>query len=213
MLSKDAIAEIIDILNTTYPNPQTELNYDTPFQLLIATILSAQCTDERVNIITSKLFADHPTVEAIQQLPLPDLENYIRSAGLWQTKARNIKKTCDMLLDKFNGKVPRTRSELMLLPGVGRKTANVVLSNAFKIPAFAVDTHVHRVANRLGLAKSNNPDDTERQLTAIIPQQMWNDGHHWLILHGRRICNARQPKCDICPLAHLCMYALKRQSD
>jgi len=195
---------ILKILAETYPNPKTELNHDTPFQLLIATILSAQCTDKQVNLITSKLFADHPTLESMAALSVEEIEDYIRTAGLWKNKARNIKETCQILLEKYNGEVPKTREELMELPGVGRKTANVVLANAFRIPAFAVDTHVHRVANRLALVNSNNVDQTERQLMEIVPKSDWLDAHHWLILHGRRVCKARNPECHLCPLNQLC---------
>lgn len=196
--------EILAALEDLYPNPKTELNFSTPFQLLVATILSAQCTDLRVNKITAELFAKHPTAGDIANLPLATLEEFIRSAGLWKNKAKNISQTAQELVESFDGEVPRSRELLQKLPGVGRKTANVVLANAFGIPAFAVDTHVHRVSNRLGLAKSQKVEETERQLTKLIPKSKWADGHHWLILHGRRVCTARKPKCNICPLAHLC---------
>ena len=211
MLDQTAVTAVLEILAENYPNPKTALEHETPFQLLIATILSAQCTDERVNIITRKLFAHHPTVESMHRLTTAELEAYIRTAGLWQTKVRNIKKTCEMIITQFDGAVPQTREELMQLPGVGRKTANVVLANAFNIPAFPVDTHVHRVANRLGLADSSTPVQTEQQLTAIVPEHLWKDVHHWLILHGRRICRARKPNCQECPLNHLCRTAFKHQ--
>ncbi|HHX02069.1 MAG TPA: endonuclease III [Firmicutes bacterium] len=213
MLEPGTITEILTALKAAYPNAQTELEYRTPFQLLIATILSAQCTDQRVNIITRRLFHDHPGVEDIARLSIAELEAYIRSAGLWQTKARNIMKTCRILIERFGGEVPQTREELMQLPGVGRKTANVVLANAFDVPAFAVDTHVHRVANRLGLAKSKNPEQTEQQLMQAFPEHLWKDAHHWLIQHGRRLCHARKPQCGRCPLANLCLSAPKRRSD
>lgn len=198
--------QIIELLAKTNSELTTTLKHDSPFQLLIATILSAQCTDKRVNIITEKLFADHPTVEAIDQLPLEELEAYIKSAGLWRIKARNIKQTCRMLINVFHGKVPKTRDELMRLPGVGRKTANVVLANAFNIPAFPVDTHVHRVANRLGLVNSKTSIQTESQLMNIIPYNHWNDAHHWLINHGRQVCQARRPLCNKCILTDHCQY-------
>lgn len=196
--------EISTILAVTYPNPTTELEHESPFQLLIATILSAQCTDKRVNIITSKLFSDCPTVWDIDLLSLEEVQDYIRTAGLWQTKAKNIKQTCRLLIENFAGAVPSTREELMTLPGVGRKTANVVLANAFNIPAFAVDTHVQRVSNRLGLVDSKTPEQTEQQLMIVFPEELWNHAHHWLILHGRRICKARNPLCDQCPVAPYC---------
>ncbi len=199
--------EILQILAATYPTAQTALNHDSPFQLLIATILSAQCTDERINIITRKLFSACPTVLEMDQLSISDLEDYIRSAGLWQTKAKNIKATCHKLIYTFEGSVPKTREELMLLPGVGRKTANVILANAFGIPAIAVDTHVHRVSNRLGLATAKKPEQTEIILMQHIPEQLWAKAHHWLIYHGRKICKARRPLCNNCPLNKLCPSA------
>lgn len=213
MPDSNTVREITAILKSMYPNAQTELEYRTPFQLLVATILSAQCTDQRVNMITRRLFQDHPSVEDIAQLSLGELEEYIRSAGLWQTKARSIKKTCQILIERHNGEVPKTREELMRLPGVGRKTANVVLANAFNLPAFAVDTHVHRVANRLGLASSKRPEQTEQQLMEAFPEHLWKDAHHWLIRHGRRVCHARKPQCERCALAHLCPSAPKPRSD
>lgn len=198
--------QIIELLAKTNSELTTTLKHDSPFQLLIATILSAQCTDKRVNSITEKLFAAHPTVEALDQLSLEKLEAYIKSAGLWRIKARNIKQTCRMLINVFHGKVPKTRDELMRLPGVGRKTANVVLANAFNIPAFPVDTHVHRVANRLGLVNSKTSIQTESQLMNIIPYNHWNDAHHWLINHGRQVCQARRPLCNKCILTDHCQY-------
>lgn len=198
--------QIIELLSKTDSKLTTMLNHDSPFQLLIATMLSAQCTDKRVNTITEELFADHPTVKDIDQLPLEQLEKYIKSAGLWRIKANNIKQTCRMLINDFHGEVPRTRDELMLLPGVGRKTANVVLANAFNIAAFPVDTHVHRVANRLGLADSKTSSETEFQLMHILPNDLWNDAHHWMLNHGRQVCRARNPQCNICSLADICRY-------
>lgn len=203
-MASSLVHDILDILESTYPDPTTELNHESPFQLLIATILSAQCTDERVNIITKEFFRDHPTVESMAQLRVEEIGDYIKSAGLWQTKARNIYATCRKILQEHNGQVPCTMEELTALPGVGRKTANVVLSVAFGIPAIAVDTHVFRVANRLGMAEANTPEQTEKQLMGTIPQEKWSDAHHWLIFHGRRVCKARKPLCDQCPLQHLC---------
>lgn len=206
MSTNNSVKQILQILAKSYPNPQTALKHSSPFQLLIATILSAQCTDKRVNIITRDLFAKYPTVEDFNCLSIIELEELIKTAGLWRTKAKNIKQACKLIIDDFNGIVPKTRTELMQLPGVGRKTANVILANAFGIPAFAVDTHVHRVANRLGLASSKNVENTERQLMAAIPQKLWIDAHHWLIFHGRNICKAKQPLCDKCPLSKVCQY-------
>lgn len=207
MLSKSTEQEILRRLAAHYPNPTTALHHTTPFQLLVATILSAQCTDERVNIITKELFACCPTPQAMNDLSEADIAGFIRSAGLWQAKAKNIKAACALLLEKHGGCVPKTREELMALPGVGRKTANVVLANAFGIPALAVDTHVQRTANRLGLAASKNPDKVEQQLMKIIPEADWIDAHHWLIYHGRQICRARSPLCHQCFLMDICPSA------
>lgn len=199
--------QILHILEQTYPNPKTALNHDSPFQLLIATILSAQCTDKRVNIITQQLFRDYPDCSSLAKLGPEEIAEYIRSAGLWKAKAANIHRTCQMLLSEYDGQIPSTREELEKLPGVGRKTANVVLANAFNVPAIAVDTHVQRVANRLGLANAKTPLETERQLMAAIPEEQWADAHHWLIYHGRQICMAKNPHCDDCPLNKLCPAA------
>ncbi len=206
-MRKSEKLEALRRLKEHYASPTTALNYETPFQLLIATILSAQCTDKRVNIITKTLFVRCPTPEAIAACSEADVAELIRTAGLWQAKARNIKAACALLLEKHGGRVPQTRSELMELPGVGRKTANVVLSNAFGIPAIAVDTHVQRTANRLGLAASENPNQVEQQLMKLIPEQDWSDAHHWLIYHGRQVCKARKPLCHECFLLDLCPSA------
>jgi len=201
--------EILRRLEKHYPRPKTALNHANPFQLLVATILSAQCTDERVNKITAELFRCCPNPAAMAERSEDEIAEYIRSAGLWQAKAKNIKATAALLLKKHDGRVPDTREELMALPGVGRKTANVILSNAFGVPAIAVDTHVQRTANRLGLASSDNPNAVERQLMEVVPESRWSDAHHWLIYHGRQLCRARSPLCgqcflrDICPSARL----------
>ncbi len=198
--------EVLTLLQSMYPDAVTELNHKNPFELLVATILSAQCTDERVNIITSDLFPAFPTARDMAKASFDEVADLIKSAGLWQTKARNLIKTAQILVEKHDGQVPKTREELEELPGVGRKTANVVLANAFDIPAIAVDTHVFRVANRIGLAKSTNVYQTELQLMEAIPKSVWNDAHHWLILHGRALCKARKPLCDQCPLTPHCSY-------
>lgn len=205
------MTEILSLLSSMYPKPETALNHQNPFELLVATILSAQCTDERVNIITAKLFPAFPTAESLAEASFEEVAHYIKSAGLWQTKARNLIKTAQILVEKHDGKVPGTREELEELPGVGRKTANVVLANAFKIPAIAVDTHVFRVANRLGLAKASNVYQTELQLMEVIPKEDWIDAHHWLILHGRALCKARNPLCHECPLSDHCSYFKHRK--
>ncbi|MBO8164659.1 MAG: endonuclease III [Brevibacillus sp.] len=201
------VEKILDILQQTYPDAHCELNYRTPFELLIATILSAQCTDKRVNEITGPLFEKYNKPEDYLHLTQAELEEQIKGLGLYKNKSRNILETCRILYEKYNGEVPQTHAELEALPGVGRKTANVVLSNAFGIPAIAVDTHVFRVANRLGLADSDQVDKTEQQLMQRIPKEKWSDAHHWLIWHGRRICSARNPKCGDCPLLDVCRYA------
>ncbi|NLL43770.1 MAG: endonuclease III [Firmicutes bacterium] len=200
------MTEVLSLLRSMYPEAATELNHENPFELLVATILSAQCTDERVNIITENLFPAFPTAHDLAQASFEEVAGLIKSAGLWQTKARNLIKTAQILADKYGGQVPRTREELEELPGVGRKTASVILANAFQIPAIAVDTHVFRVANRLGLAQASNPYQTELQLMEAIPQEDWIDAHHWLIRHGRALCKARNPLCASCPLAPHCAY-------
>lgn len=200
--------KVFAILARVYPHAHCELQFKTPFQLLVATILSAQSTDEQVNKLTQVLFAKCPTVEAMAELSLAELEEHIKGVGLFRNKAKHIAATCQLLLQEHNGEVPQTREELMRLPGVGRKTANVVLANAFGIPAFAVDTHVLRVSHRLGLANGSTPDQVEAELTALLPEEQWLNAHHWLIWHGRRQCFARRPHCDTCPLAALCPHFL-----
>lgn len=200
------MSKVLSLLKAMYPRAVTALNHKNPSELLVATILSAQCTDERVNLITKDLFLAFPTAEDLAKASFDEVARYVRSAGLWQTKARNLIKTAQILVQEHGGEVPRSREELEALPGVGRKTANVVMANAFQIPAIAVDTHVFRVANRLGLAHASNPYQTELQLMELIPQEYWIDAHHWLILHGRALCKARNPLCDQCPLAPHCMY-------
>lgn len=196
--------EVMAVLATVYPNAHCELKFETPFQLLVATILSAQSTDEQVNKLTKDLFAKYPTVETMAELSIDELEEHIKGVGLFRNKAKHIAATCQILLQEYGGQVPRTREVLMALPGVGRKTANVVLANAFNIPAFAVDTHVLRVSRRLGLTRGRTPDQVEAELTALLPEEQWVHAHHWLIWHGRRQCYARRPQCDTCPLALLC---------
>ncbi|WP_126425370.1 endonuclease III [Brevibacillus marinus] len=205
------VEQILDTLQQMYPDAHCELNFRTPFELLIATILSAQCTDKRVNEITAPLFAKYNKPEDYLHLSQEEMEEQIKGLGLYKNKSKNILETCRILYEKYNGEVPRTHAELQALPGVGRKTANVVLSNAFGIPAIAVDTHVFRVANRLGLANSESVDETERQLMRRIPKEKWSDAHHWLIWHGRRVCSARNPKCAACPLQSVCRYAKQQE--
>lgn len=206
MLTKKETKEVIDRLLRQYPDAKAGLNFSTPFELLIATILSAQCTDAQVNKTTAVLFKEYKTPEDFLKLSEEELGEMIKSCGFYKNKSKNILATCRLLVEKFNGQVPNTLEELMTLPGVGRKTANVVISNAFNIPAIAVDTHVFRVSNRIGIANSNNVIDTEKDLMENIDREMWSKAHHLLIFHGRKICKARNPLCHECPVADLCEY-------
>ena len=205
-MDKKKINEIFRRLKKANPAPTTELKYRTPFQLLIAVILSAQATDRSVNQATRELFKVAPTPQKMLALGEAGLKRYIRTIGLFNTKARNIIKTCRILLDKYNGRVPRDRKALEALPGVGRKTANVILNTAFGEPTIAVDTHIFRVANRTGLAPGKTPLAVERALLRVVPEQYKKDAHHWLILHGRYTCLARKPRCGSCVIEDLCEY-------
>ena len=196
-------------LRAANPHPQTELEYSTPFELLVAVILSAQATDKSVNLATRKLFKAANTPQAILALGVEDLCEYVRSIGLYQGKARNIVATCRILLEQHGGRVPEDRASLEALPGVGRKTANVILNTAFGHPTLAVDTHVFRVANRTGLAPGKTVREVEDRLLRVVPQEFLRDAHHWLILHGRYTCKARNPDCPTCPIADLCNYRSK----
>lgn len=198
---------MLTILENTYKDTKSALNFNNPFELLIAVILSAQCTDKRVNVTTARLFAKANTPEAILNMGVENLENEIRDCGLFRNKAKNIIATCHKLCSDYNGQVPSDFDELLKLPGVGRKTANVVSSIAFNRPAIAVDTHVFRVSNRLHLAEGNTPNEVEKGLQKAIPMEKWSDAHHWLIWHGRKICRARKPLCGECPLKELCPSA------
>ncbi|MFC4077731.1 endonuclease III [Salinithrix halophila] len=202
--------KILTTLAGMYPDAHCELEFRNPFELLIATILSAQSTDRQVNIVTKGLFTKYPAPEDYLDLTEEELAGEIRGLGLFRNKSRNILQTCRILVSEHGGKVPETRTALEALPGVGRKTANVVLSNAFGVPALAVDTHVQRVANRLALADSNNPLETEKQLMRRVPRSEWTDTHHRLIWHGRRICSARNPKCGQCDLLPSCWFGKSR---
>lgn len=182
------------------------LHFETPFEALIATMLSAQSTDKRVNAVTSKLFKVANTPKDFANMDINELENWIKSIGIYKNKAKNIKETSKILVQDYQGEVPNKKSELIKLPGVGNKTANVVLANAFDIPAFAVDTHVFRVSNRIGLADGKNVEQTEDQLTENVPKKDWNITHKRLITHGRAICKARNPLCEECELNKLCLY-------
>jgi len=191
------------------PSPQTELVYHSPFQLLVAVILSAQATDVSVNKATAALFRDAPTPKRMLALGEAGLKDYIKTIGLFNSKARHVLATCSALLAQHGGEVPRERAALEALPGVGRKTANVVLNVAFGEPTLAVDTHIFRVANRTGLAAGRTPLDVERGLLAVIPPRFLQHAHHWLILHGRYTCTARNPRCGACPIAALCEWPEK----
>lgn len=196
--------EILKILAQHYHGIGTALEFDSPFQLLVATALAAQTTDVQVNKVTRRLFADYPDAESMRGITAEILIPYIQSLGLYKNKARNIAAAVQRLLIEYGGEVPADREALMTLPGIGRKTANVVLANAFHIPAMAVDTHVFRVANRLGLAASETVEGVEKQLCELIPPEDWADAHHWLIWHGRRCCKAQKPDCGRCPVGPLC---------
>lgn len=205
-MSDEKVNQVLALLQETWPEAHCALNYRTPFQLLVATMLSAQSTDKTVNRVTEVLFEKYPALDNFLQLEQKELENEIKMIGLYRNKSKNILAMCKELVERFGGEVPADRDALVSLPGVGRKTANVVLSNAYKIPALAVDTHVHRVSNRIGLADSNNVLDTELQLLSSIPEERWISAHHQLIWHGRNVCDARKPKCTDCVLKKHCRF-------
>ncbi len=195
--------EILRRLNEMYPNPKPELDFTNPFETLVATILAAQCTDKQVNKVTPELFGKYPTPVEMAAADEEDVFRIVKSCG-FKSKAHNIVATSQLLLNSFGGQVPSTMKELTTLPGVGRKTANVVLAFAFNQPAMPVDTHVFRVSNRLGLAHAKTVEETEKQLLKAIAKKDWSTAHHWLILHGRRICKAQRPLCHTCPLNDQC---------
>ena len=205
-MKKQDIEKIFHRFKKQNPHPKTELHYTTPFELLIAVILSAQATDVSVNKATAKLFAQANTPEKIGELGEESLKEYIKSIGLYNTKAKNIINACKIVVEKHQGLVPASRAALEKLPGVGRKTANVILNTAFGEPTIAVDTHIFRMSNRIGLAKAKTPLATEKQLISVIPKKYIHDAHHWLVLHGRYICVARKPKCAQCLINDLCEY-------
>ena len=191
------------------PDPDTELRYESPFELLVSVVLSAQATDISVNKATDALFPIANTPQAILEIGETGLKPHIKSIGLFNSKAANIIKTCRIILDRYDGEVPRTREELETLPGVGRKTANVILNTAFGEPTIAVDTHIFRVANRTGLATGKTPLAVEKRLTKLTPEEFRQNAHHWLILHGRYVCKARRPECGECIILDLCEYRKK----
>jgi endonuclease-3 len=208
-MKKAEVPILIEHLTTLYPDATCELIHRNPFELLIAVILSAQCTDKLVNEVTPGLFANYPTAFEMAKLSQEAMEEEIRRIGLFRNKAKNILETCRRLVDEQNGEVPNDYEYLVSLPGVGRKTANVVLSTAFGVPAIAVDTHVDRLAHRLGLSKATNVLQTEKDLMRKLPKEKWTFAHHALILHGRRVCGARSPKCGMCPMTEICAHAKK----
>ena len=208
-MNRDKRVAIYDKLRELDPDPDTELHYDSPFELLIAVILSAQATDVSVNKATEKLYPRANTPEQILALGVEGLKPYIKTIGLFNSKAGNIIKTCRILIEEHDGEVPRKRNELEALPGVGRKTANVVLNTAFGEPTIAVDTHIFRVANRTGIAKGKTPLEVEKRLTRLTPDEFKKNAHHWLILHGRYICKARKPLCSDCAIMPWCEYRKK----
>lgn len=205
-MNKEKRAEIFRRLQAIDPHPSTELEYSTPFELMVAVVLSAQATDKGVNLATRRLFPVANTPEKILALGEEGLRDYVKTIGLYQSKAKHIIQTCRILLDEHGGKVPDTREELEKLPGVGRKTANVILNVAFSQPTMAVDTHIFRVSNRTGLAPGKTPLEVEKKLLKNVPAKYMQHAHHWLILHGRYTCIARKPKCGECVIADLCDY-------
>ncbi len=203
-VNEDGVPEILGLLEALYPHPVTELAHDGPWQLLVATILSAQCTDRRVNMITPRIFSRCRGPRELAALPVEEIEDLIKDCGLYHTKARNLKAAAEIIHTQFGGVVPAERDALMMLPGVGRKTANVVLSNCFGFDAIAVDTHVFRLAHRIGWSEAKDVRGTEDDLMRVLPQASWSRAHHWLILHGRQVCTARSPQCGRCAIAPYC---------
>ena len=208
-MNKTKRTEIFGRLQAQNPEPKTELNYSSPFELLVSVILSAQATDVGVNKATDKLYPVANTPAAILALGVNGLKEYIKTIGLYNSKAENVIKTCRILIDQHDGEVPKNREALEALPGVGRKTANVVLNTAFGEPTIAVDTHIFRVANRTGLGHGKNPLEVEKRLLRLVPDEFKRDAHHWMILHGRYVCKARTPECPTCIINDLCEYRRK----
>ena len=204
-MTKAQKTQILEKLEEMYPEAKAELVFSNPYEMLVATILSAQCTDKQVNKVTPAVFSRWPDADAMAEAREEELYPLVKSCG-FKSKAGNIIAACRIIHEQYGGQVPDKREELTGLPGVGRKTANVVLSNAFGVPAFAVDTHVFRVSNRMGLCKADTVEETERQMTKLIPKENWGRAHHWLIWHGRKLCKAQRPLCEECPLNEMCKY-------
>lgn len=213
IMRSDKCVELFSRLKELNPKPTTELLYSSPFELLVAVILSAQATDKGVNIATRTLFKHANTPGSIYALGIDGLSKYIRTIGLFNSKAKNIIATCKILIEQHHSEVPRTRDALEALPGVGRKTANVILNTAFGEPTIAVDTHIFRVSNRTGLAPGKNVEQVEQKLLKVVPESFRHDAHHWLILHGRYVCKARNPDCPKCVIADLCTFKQKTKAD
>ena len=211
LMNKQTVRRVLDEIAAMFPDAHCELNHDNPFELTIAVLLSAQCTDKKVNQVTERLFKKYKTPEDYLSVPLEELEADIKQIGLYRAKAKNIQSLCGTLLEDYGGEVPRTHEELTKLAGVGRKTANVVVSNAFGVPAIAVDTHVERVSKRLGISRWNDsPLQVEEALMKKVPKEEWTDTHHRLIFFGRYHCKAQNPQCEICPLLDMCREGKKR---
>ncbi len=200
----DNTKKIIQLLKATYPDPKCELIYSSPFELLVAVVLSAQCTDKRVNEVTKELFKKYNTAEAIDNMPIEELESLIKSCGFFHNKAKSLKSLSHDIVTRFGGKFPKTKDELKSLAGVGEKTANVVISLIYNEPAIAVDTHVFRVSNRLGLADANTVEKTQKQLENCIEKDYWSKAHYAMVLHGRYVCKAIKPKCEECAFSGVC---------
>lgn len=205
-MKKEIVDSVLEILSEVYKEAKCALNFSTPYELIVATILSAQCTDARVNIVTEKLFNKYNTPEKMVELTEEELQEKIKSCGFYKNKSKNILETSRLLLLNYNGEVPKSMEELTKLPGVGRKTANVVRANAYNLPAIAVDTHVFRVSKRIGFASGDTPYKVEEELRNLIPENMWSRTHNYLIWHGRKICKSRKPECSICPINQYCKY-------
>ena len=208
-MNKETKKRILDKLEEMYPEAKAELVFSNPYEMLVATMLSAQCTDKQVNKVTPAVFERWPDANAMAEARVEELFPMVKSCG-FKSKAGNIIAACRIVKEQHGGQVPDTMEALTALPGVGRKTANVVMFNAYGIPAFAVDTHVFRVSNRLGLCKADTVEETERQMTKLIPKENWGRAHHWLIWHGRKLCKAQRPLCEECELSELCKYRSER---
>ncbi|HZK43239.1 MAG TPA: endonuclease III [Syntrophomonadaceae bacterium] len=211
-MNKPRVIQVLDRLKEQFPNPKTMLDYNSLSELLVAIVLSAQSTDEQVNKVTKKLFAEYSTLEDFAYADIHELEELIKGVGIYRNKAKNIKALSNMVLEEYKGEIPSTLEELTTLPGVGRKTANVMLAVGFNLPGLGIDTHVRRVANRIGLVALKDPTKIELSLKDQIPRTRWAEAHHLLILHGRQVCKARKPDCNLCTIADICDQVLDDKS-